>query len=248
MVSRNLKFRTLLPAAFVLLGAAVFGVAQQPEGGKQNVRPEISTPAPASSVDERPATDLSKFYYEFTQPEFYVHHLVIEHDANGRGRVTFERKRQDAPVIEPLEISNTALARINALWQTLGFLSSGESYQSDRHFPHLGNTRLSVERNGVKRSTELNWTKHQDASALVNEYRRIGDQTMLLFDISVARESQPLNGPKLMEELETLLKRNGLSDPKQMLPILKDITSDEHLPLIASNHAALLIKKIEKGK
>ena len=49
-----------------------------------------------------------------------------------------------------------------------------------------------------------------------------------------------------MEELEIQLKRNGLSDPKQLLPLLKDITSDEHLPLIARNHAARLIKKIEK--
>jgi len=230
------------------MGAAVFGVAQQPGGAKHNVRPETSVPAPATSSDERPATDPSKFYYEFNQPEFYVHHIAIEHDANGRGRVTFERKRQDAPVVEPLEISNAALARINALWQTLGFLSSGESYQSERQFPHLGTSRLSVERNGVKRVTELNWTKHQEASALVNEYRRLADQAMLLFDISVARESQPLNGPKLMEELEILLKRNGLSDPKQMLPMLKDITSDEHLPLIARNHATRLIKKIENRK
>ena len=246
MASRNHISRTFLPAAFVILGAAVFGVAQQPDGGKQNVRPETSTPAPVSPSVERPATDASKFYYEFNQPQFYVHHIAIEHDANGRGRVTFERKRQDVPVVEPLEISNTALARISQLWQALGFLSSGESYQSERQFPHLGTSRLGVERNGIKRTTELNWTKHQDASALVNEYRRLSDQAVLLFDISVARESQPLNGPKLMEELESLLKRNGLSDPKQMLPVLKDITSDEHLPLIARNHAARLIKKIEK--
>src|SRR5688572_4503895 len=242
MASRNHISRTFLPAAFVLLIAAVFGVAQQPDGGKQNVRPEAATPAPVGSSVEKPNTDPSRFYYDFNQPEFYVHRIAIEHDANGRGRVTFERQRQDAPVVEPLEISTTALARINALWQTLGYLSSGESYQSERQFPHLGTSRLSVERNGVKRTTELNWTKHPDASALVNEYRRISDQAMLVFDISVAREAQPLNGPKLMEELETLLKRNGLSDPKQMLPVLKDITSDEHLPLIARNHAARLIK------
>ena len=67
-----------------------------------------------------------------------------------------------------------------------------------------------------------------------------------MFDISVARETQPLNGPKLMEQLELLLKRNGLADPRQLIPLLKDIIGDEHLPLIARNHAARLIKKIEK--
>jgi hypothetical protein len=49
-----------------------------------------------------------------------------------------------------------------------------------------------------------------------------------------------------MEELESQLKRNGLSDPRQLLPLLRDISTDEHLPLIARNHAARLIKKIEK--
>ena len=51
----------------------------------------------------------------------------------------------------------------------------------------------------------------RSAAALVNEYRRISDQAILVFDISVARENQPLNAPKLMELMESLLKRGGLS-------------------------------------
>jgi hypothetical protein len=69
---------------------------------------------------------------------------------------------------------------------------------------------------------------------------------MLVFDISVARESQRLNAPKLMEQIESMLKRNGLSDPKQLVPLLKEISTDEYLPLIARNHALRLIKQIEK--
>jgi uncharacterized protein (UPF0147 family) len=49
-----------------------------------------------------------------------------------------------------------------------------------------------------------------------------------------------------MEEFELQLKRNGLSDPQQLVPLLKDISTDEHVPLIARNHALRLIKKIEK--
>ena len=72
------------------------------------------------------------------------------------------------------------------------------------------------------------------------------EQAILVFDLSVARESQPLNAPKLMEHLETLLKRNGLSDAKQLIPLLKEISVDEHLPLIARNHATRMLKKIDK--
>jgi hypothetical protein len=49
-----------------------------------------------------------------------------------------------------------------------------------------------------------------------------------------------------MELLESLLKRDGLSDPHQLIPLLKDLSTDEHLPLIARNHALRLLKKIEK--
>jgi hypothetical protein len=46
-----------------------------------------------------------------------------------------------------------------------------------------------------------------------------------------------------MEEFETQLKRNGLSDPLQLVPLLEEISTDEHLPLIARNHALRLLKK-----
>jgi uncharacterized protein (UPF0147 family) len=103
-----------------------------------------------------------------------------------------------------------------------------------------------MERDSHKRTAEFNWTNNKDASALAEEYRRAADQAILVFDISIARENQPLNTPKLMEEIELQMKRNGLSDPRQLLPLLKDISTDEHLPLIARNHALRLIKKIEQ--
>ena len=80
----------------------------------------------------------------------------------------------------------------------------------------------------------------------MDEYRRAADQAILVFEISVARESQPLNGPKLMEQIESMLNRKSLSDPQQLVPLLQDISNDEHLPLIARNHALRLIKQIEK--
>jgi hypothetical protein len=49
-----------------------------------------------------------------------------------------------------------------------------------------------------------------------------------------------------MEQLEVMLKRNWASDQKQLIALLKEISTDGHLPLIARNHALRLIKKIEK--
>lgn len=248
MANRNFPHLKLLPAAFVIFSAAVFAGAQQSSGTKQNVRPLTPAPAatPASATEAKPAADPSRYSYEFTQPEFYVRHIRIEHDATGKGVIKFERRSDETVYEDPLVLSPAALARISGLWQSLRFLDSEENYQSERQFAHLGTMRLKMERAGRQRTAEFNWSNNKDAFALSTEYRRVADQAILVFEISVARDLQRLNMPKLMDEFELQLKRNGLSDPAQLLPLLKDISTDDHVPLIARNHALRLIKAIEK--
>ena len=241
------KYKSLLqgfPAALIVLSAAISICAQTQSDVKHNSRPQQV--ADSSAVSDSAMTDAVKYSYEFSQPKFYIKHIVIEHDANGRGTVTFERLNEDTPVSEPIELPTTALARITTLWQALQFLDSDKDYQSDKQFPHLGTMRISMQRGERKRVAEFNWTNNSEASKLVNEYRKAADQAILVFDISIARENQPLNAPKLMELFESLLKRDGLSDARQLLKLLKDLSTDEHVPLIARNHALRLIKQIEK--
>jgi len=97
-----------------------------------------------------------------------------------------------------------------------------------------------------KRIAQFNWSSNSTAQSLTQEYRRVADQAIFVFDISVARENQPLNAPTLMSQLESLYRRNGLSDPKQLVPLLKELRTDEHIPLIARNQADRLLKKIDK--
>jgi hypothetical protein len=153
---------------------------------------------------------------------------------------------EDVPVTEPLVLSPDVWSRISAAWQGLRFLDSVTNYQADKQFPHLGTMKIGMERGDRKRVAEFNWTNNRDAETIVNEYRKAADQAILVFDIGIARENQPLNAPKLMELMESLLKRNGLSDPRQLLKLLQDLSTDEHVPLIARNHALRLIKQIEK--
>ena len=231
-----------LPAALLCLSAAISIYAQN-QGAKHNSRPQQGSSSAAAAESK---TETVKYTYEFSQPKFYIRHIVIEHDANGRGTVTFERLNEDTPVTEPLELSANALARINSAWQGLQFLESDTNYQASKQFPHLGTMKIGMERGDRKRVAEFNWTNDKNAEVLVNEYRKAADQAILIFDISIARENQPLNAPKLMEAMESLLKRNGLSDARQLLKLLQDLSTDEHVPLIARNHALRLIKQIEK--
>ena len=243
-MQRRVQILSRILAAFIVASAAFSVAAQESPSHKQNARPESSASAPAPQAATTIGGDV-RFSYEFTQPQFYLRHIVIEHDASGHGKITFERLNEETPILESLEISPTVLGRISALWQGLRFLESDTDYQSDKQFPHLGTMKLTMTDGEKKRTAEFNWSNVKEAAELTREYRRIADQASLVFDISVARENQPLNAPKLLEGFESLLKRNALSDPQQLVPLLKEISSDERLPLIARNHALRLLAKIK---
>src|SRR3954447_416428 len=113
----------------MVFSAAISIYAQNQGGAKHNARPQQSA---AAAVSGETKTDAVKYSYEFSQPKFYIKHIVLEHDANGRGTVTFERLNEDTPVTEPIALSPDALARISAAWQALQFLDSNTDYQSSK--------------------------------------------------------------------------------------------------------------------
>lgn len=215
-----------------------------PPAGKKNQRE--SSNQIAKNVETAKAAK-TPYAYEFSQPDFYVSHVVIEHDATGRGTITFERRGLGEPITDPIQIAPAALERIKKLWSDLNFLDSTESYQSAKYdYPHLGNMKLRMEEAGKKREAALNWTENKTAESLTKEYKRLTEHYIWLFDINLSRENQPLEAPKLMEKLEGLIKRGELYDVETLLPALREAKDDERIPLIARNHAERLIKMIEK--
>jgi hypothetical protein len=232
-------------AALLILGAAICAAAQnQNRAVKQNTREQPSkTESPV--VKQSPADDAS-YSYEFQKSNFYIRHIVIKHDASGRGEISFERQNDSEPIVEPVALSDAARARITSLWEALRFLDSTDNYQSERQYPHLGTMRLKMTRGTRERMAEFNWTNDLNAKALIDEYRRVGNQAIFIFDITVARENQPLDTPKLMDTLEMYFDRKELSDPQQLIPLVRELNTDERLPLIARNHAGRILKKLEK--
>jgi hypothetical protein len=244
-MNKRKKLSHTLIAALLISSAAICTAAQNNNRAvKQNTRePEVSAPATATTRD---ATSDVHYSYEFRQPEFNTRRILIEHDAEGRGKISFERKGSGEAIIEPLELSATASARIKSLWEALRFLDSDTSYQADKQFPHLGTVRLRMKSGARERATEFNWTSEPNARLLASEYWHAADQAIFVFDITLARENLPLEAPKLMDRLDQLLRNNGLSDPKQLIPLLRELSTDERIPLMARNHAGRILKKIEK--
>lgn len=232
-------------AALLILGAAICAVAQNNVPQKQNRRAEEpakdATP-PAKTVPE----DDAVYTYEFHQPAFFIRHIKVRHDSDGRGEISFERQGDLEPVVEPVELSETSRARIKGLWESLRFLDSTTSYQAERDYSHLGTVRLGMSRGERKREAEFNWTTDPNAKELAAEYRRVSNQAVFVFDVGLARQVQPLNSPKLMETLDKYLRLNELTDPLQLVPLLRELSTDERLPLMARNHAGRILKKLEK--
>lgn len=91
-------------------------------------------------------------------------------------------------------------------------------------------------------------TVNKDARFLMDEYRRISNEYLWKFEMSTARENQPLQTPGLIDALDSYLARGEISDPPHLLSYLTELLTDERLPLLARNHVSRLIKQIEKLK
>ncbi|HEX8720566.1 MAG TPA: hypothetical protein VF736_08050 [Pyrinomonadaceae bacterium] len=221
-------------------------VSQRPEEAKkggEEVPASVRAGMPAKPKEDPNA---ARYTYEFRQPDFLVYFIHIEHDDAGRGQMRFERRMDTEQLTEPFELSPAALARVRAKWEALNFLDSRENYQGERTYPSMGQTRLTLRRGGRERTAEFNYSQNDAAQGLAQEYRRAADQALLVFELKVALESQPLETPKLISRLDSLLDRNYLSDTSQLVPLIRELSEDERVPLVGRNQAARILKKLEK--
>lgn len=229
----------------------------EPAPVKKNGRPEPQQTPPAGKANKRgdaiasstdPPASTPSYFYEFSQPDFVVSQIIIEHDESGRGKISFMKRGFDELVTDPIQLSSATLGRIDSALATLNFLDSSEDYQYEKDYSHLGNIKIRVVKNGRERTAKFNWTESKDAKLLADEYRKIANQFIWVFDIEVARENQPLEAPRLLDSLDSMIKRKEISDSGQMVQFLEGLSNDERIPLIARNHAGKLIKQIEKEK
>ncbi len=214
----------------------------------QETEPKKKNQADKNSANTKPAKIKYPYVYEFSQPNFVVNHIIIEHDEKGKGTITFEKRDFGGEaLVDPLQLSQITLDKLNSIFQTLNFLDSTEEYQSPtRDYGHLGNYTVTLRKDAKERTAKYNWTENKDAKALTDEYRKISEQFVWYFDMNISRENQPLEAPSLVDGLDSLIKRDEISDPSQMLPYLKELSNDERIPLLGRNKVLRIIKEIEK--
>src|SRR5260370_20750329 len=89
-------------AALLILSAALISFPQD----KRNDRPQGPGATPPRREDNKKPPDPTRYSYEFTKAEFVIRHILIEHDALGLGKITFERRGQRTPNPQPLASSH----------------------------------------------------------------------------------------------------------------------------------------------
>lgn len=258
----------------VKLALALFLLAALPAvffaQGKRNARTAAPAPTPASTPqpkntpaqkrNERPNSDGNSdqtrpaqaqppnYFYQFERPGFTYPSISIEHDEAGRGQITFVRTGNDVAVADPVGLSPSTLKNIKDAFSALNFLDSTETYQTPRDYSTMGNVTITVKRDGRSRTVKFNWTDNKQARILADEYRRISNEYIWRFEIASARENQPLLAPQLMQQMDDYLRRNEISDPAALVPLLRELSNDERIPLIARDRAGKLADQIQKTK
>lgn len=212
---------------------------------KRNERPAGTGAADAGAV--HPVAD-TVYVYEFERPGFVYARVRIEHDASGKGAITFQKDASEEWISDPIQLSTLTLANIDRALEDLRFLDSNENYQTERDHSNMGNISLTLKRGGRSRTATFNWTDVAGAKMLMDEYRRISNEYTWRFEMTVGRENQPLQTPTIMATLSSYIQRHEISDPSRLLPFLDELSTDERLPLMARNRAAVLVKEIRKQK
>src|SRR6266576_1813723 len=95
MIRVNLTILRFTLAALFILSTAFLSFSQET---KLNDRPQQPVATPQRREDNKKPADTTRYSYEFTKAEFLISHILIEHDALGRGKITFERRGEEPKI------------------------------------------------------------------------------------------------------------------------------------------------------
>lgn len=189
-----------------------------------------------------------RYIYHFDRAEFVISHIDIEFDAQGKGKLVIKKKDEEEPTEAKLTLRSDTLTRLQKLLSTLDFINSSDTYQSSLEHPNLGTTQIEVRQGGRTRTLSFHYSPNVTLQQLANLFRGLALQEQRIEELTTSRRYLPLDTPKLLRDLEGDLKASRIAEPMALLELLKDLSVDEHIPLIARNHAKKLAEQIEKSK
>jgi len=208
----------------------------------------FSLPVIAQSLASNSGNEKYAIIYRFTNERFDITMAELDFDESGRGRFRFRKNESDQDIENPIALSANTVRQVITILDQLSFLTSGEEYQYEKQFPHMGTHTIRVRQGNRQREVSFNYTRHPLMEKLQLLLFSIRNQEERYFNLDLARHHYPLDTPQQLRILQNEMKSKRIAEPERFLPILREMSLDEHLPLIARNHAQRLIKEIEKNK
>lgn len=187
------------------------------------------------------------YRYYFENERFTTPYQEVLIDGEGRGQYRFKKKDMDEMSIT-FQVSPRVLSEIRSTLDQLSFLSSVEDYQHRKDFSHLGTITLMQQTGDRRRETKFNYTDNPMVNNLVRIFRGLTVQESRIFEIDLVRSLDPISMPAQLRLLEGELKSRNVADARRFNQILKELSGDESIPLIARNHADRLLRQIEQLK
>ena len=83
---------------------------------------------------------------------------------------------------------------------------------------------------------------------LSNFFEGLINQETLGFDIVNAMQFERLSIPKRLEQVESELKSNRISDPERLVPMLEKIEADQQIMNYARSQAGKIKREIQTSK
>ncbi|MFZ4986282.1 MAG: hypothetical protein ACOYLF_12545 [Blastocatellia bacterium] len=185
------------------------------------------------------------YRYFFENERFTTPYQEVVVDGEGRGHYRFKKKDMDEMTIS-FQVSPRVLTEIRSNLDRLSFLGSSEDYQHRKDFSHLGTMTLTVQAGDRRREIRFNYTDNEMVNDLVRIFRGLTVQENRIFEIDLVRSTDPISMPAQLRLLEGELKSRNIADARRFSQILKELTRDESVPLIARNHADRLLRLIEQ--
>lgn len=201
---------------------------------------EQEAPAPASNGG-------LSIVYVFENPSFMLSPVELRIDESGNADLRFTRKDVAQPVHRPVRLELDVYRSICSLVETARILESSDEYQSKRHFANLGTYTVTAERNGTSRTVRFDNSENETIMDLVKLLRGITTREVHAFDLETAALYAPLAIPGLLDRVEADLKFDRIVAPAGLVPVLRRISDDPSLPLIARNRAEKLERKLKSG-
>ncbi|MEW6126248.1 MAG: hypothetical protein AB1757_04225 [Acidobacteriota bacterium] len=206
------------------------------------------SPAFAQEKSESDDSATLQFSYKFEQPRFWISIIDIQLDANGEGELRFKRGEEDELIDLKMKVLPATLSRLRQLYEKTNFLNSEENYQDKKDHSNLGTVTLLLSSGNRQRQAKFNYTPNLDIKEIAEIFRGLATQRIHQLDIENAQQYQPLDIPKRLEEVENDLRLERITEPPQLIPVLREISNSNFAPIIARNQAKRIVESIEKQK